>query len=70
MITCILEISEDVEDLHKIFLAEKLESDRAKCEIRKNKTLIFEVTAKDPVSMRAFTSSILKIIETYQKISK
>ncbi|MEK6917049.1 MAG: hypothetical protein AABW92_04870 [Nanoarchaeota archaeon] len=70
MITCKLEIDENVEELYKIFLSEKLQSDRASCNIKKGKTLVFEVKAKDSISMRAFMSSILKIIEIHNKISK
>ena len=70
MITCKLEIDENVEDLYKIFLSEKLQSDRAICNIKKGKTLVFEVKAKDPISMRAFTNSILKTIEIHDKISQ
>ena len=70
MITCRLVINEDVDDLYKIFLSEKLSSDRAECKIKKNKELEFEITAKDPISMKAFLNSILKIIHVYQKISK
>ncbi len=67
MITCSLEIHDKVEDLYKIFMSERLESDRAECKIKKDKTLIFKIKAKDPVSAKAFLNSILKIIETYDK---
>jgi tRNA threonylcarbamoyladenosine modification (KEOPS) complex Pcc1 subunit len=70
MITCILEFSENTEDLYKIYLSENLESKRAKCVITKGKTLKFDITAKDPVSMKAFLNSILKIAQTYEKVSK
>lgn len=69
MISCTLEIKDNVEDLHKIFLSEKLSSERAQCTIKKKNTLIFKIKAKDPVSMKAFLNSILKIIQTYNKIS-
>ncbi|AJF61149.1 TPA: hypothetical protein HA239_05175 [Candidatus Woesearchaeota archaeon] len=70
MITCTLEISENVGELYKVFLSEKLQSDRASCRMTKGRTLKFEIEAKDPVSMRAFTNSILRIIETHEKISR
>ena len=66
---CSLEIHEDVDELYRIFMSEKLESDRAKCRIKKGKSLIFEIVASDPVSMKAFLNTILKIIETYNKTS-
>jgi len=68
MISCTLKVNENIDDLYKIFLSEKLKSDRAECIITKNKELLFEITAKDPVSMKAFLNSILKIIQTYNKI--
>ncbi len=67
MIVSTLEIHENVEDLYRIFLSEKLESDRAECSIKKGKSLIFKIRAKDPVSMKSFLNTILKIIETYNK---
>jgi tRNA threonylcarbamoyladenosine modification (KEOPS) complex Pcc1 subunit len=67
MLTCSLEISTDVDNLYKIFLSEKLSSPRANCTIKKGKTLIFEIIAKDSVSMKAFTNSILNMIQTYEK---
>ena len=71
MITCTLRFEDNIEDLYKIFLSENLESDRAKCVISKdNKKLNFKITAKDPVSMKAFVNSILKIVQTYEKVSK
>ncbi len=66
---CTLEVHEDVDDLYKLFMTEKLESNRAKCEIKKGKSLMFEIKADDPVSMKAFLNTILKIIETYNKTS-
>jgi tRNA threonylcarbamoyladenosine modification (KEOPS) complex Pcc1 subunit len=68
MISCTLEINEDIDDLYQLFLPENLKSDRAECTIKKGKTLKFTITAKDPVSMKAFTNSVLNIIHTYQKI--
>ena len=67
MIACSMEVHDNVDDLYKIFKSEKLESDRAECNIKKGKSLVFEIKANDPVSMRAFLNTILKIIETYQK---
>jgi tRNA threonylcarbamoyladenosine modification (KEOPS) complex Pcc1 subunit len=69
MITCLLEVHDDVDDLYKLFMSEKLESDRATCHIKKDNSLRFEITANDPVSMKAFLNTILKIIETYNKTS-
>ncbi len=69
MITCTLEIKDNVDELYQIFSSEKLKSDRANCNIKKGDTLTFKIEAKDPVSMRAFMNSILKIIETHNKIS-
>lgn len=68
MISCTLKVNENIDDLYKIFLSEKLKSDRAECIITKDKALLFEIKAKDPVSMKAFLNSILKIIQTYDKI--
>lgn len=70
IITCTLEFSDNIEDIYKICLSEKLESERAKCVMSKGKSLKFNITAKDPVSMRAFVNSILKIVQTYDKVSE
>lgn len=71
MISCTLKVNENIDELYKIFLSEKLKSERAECIItKKGNALLFEVKAKDPVSMKAFLNSILKIIQTYQKISQ
>ena len=70
MISCTLKVNENIDDLYKIFLSEKLKSDRAECVITKTDVLLFEIKAKDPISMKAFLNSILKIIQTYDKISQ
>ena len=70
MISCILKVHENVDELYKIFSSEKLKSDRAECVITKDNALIFEVKANDPVSMKAFLNSILKIIQIHDKISQ
>ena len=67
MISCALEVSEDIDELHRIFLAERLESSRATCRITKGRSLVFRVKAKDPVAMKALLTSILKTIEIYNK---
>ena len=69
MITCSLEVHENVDELYKVFMSEKLSSERAECQIRKGKCLEFKIRANDPVSMKAFLNTILKIIETYNKTS-
>ena len=69
MINCTLEFSENINDIYKNFLSENLESDRAKCIMSKGKTLKFQITANDPVSMKAFVNSILKVVQTYDKVS-
>lgn len=70
MITCNIQVTKNIDDLHKIFLSEKLQTNRAKCSISKDKTLNFLIEANDPVSMKAFVNSILKVIETYNKVSR
>ncbi len=67
MITCTLKVQDNVDELYEIFLSEKLESDRAKCTIGKDKDLIIKIDAEDPVSMKAFVNSVLKIIQIYEK---
>ena len=67
MITCTLKVHEDVDKLYKIFLSENLESDRAKCNVEKGDALIIDIEAKDPIAMKAFVNSVLKIIQTYEK---
>jgi tRNA threonylcarbamoyladenosine modification (KEOPS) complex Pcc1 subunit len=69
MITCSLEVHENVDELYKLFTSEKLSSERAECQIKKGKSLEFKIRANDPVSMKAFLNTILKIIETYNKTS-
>ena len=49
-------------------LEEQLKSKKAECEITKGKTLDFIVKAQDPLSMRIILNSILKIIETHEKV--
>jgi len=68
MIKCRIELEDDVSDLYKIFLSETLSSDRAECKVTKTDVLVFDIAAKDTVSMKAFVNSILKVIETYQKV--
>lgn len=68
MITAKLVVTDNIEDIYRIFLAEKLESKRAKCTVKLGKELVFEVKAKDPTSMKAFMNSILNVIEIYSKI--
>ena len=68
MITCVLKVHENVDDLYKIFINEQLSSNRASCEIKKGKLLEFHIKADDPVGMKAFLNSILKIVQTYDKI--
>jgi hypothetical protein len=70
MITCSLEVHDDVDDLHKIFLSERFESERAQCIIKKGESLKFSLSAKDPVAMKSLLNSILKVIETYQKTAR
>ena len=70
MIYCELRISDDVEYLYKIFSSETLSTERASCKIKKNKELIFNIEAKDPVSMKAFLNSILKVVQTHDKIKQ
>ena len=69
MISCTLKIHDNADDLYKIFLSERLKSDRAECVVKKNNALEFKIKAKDPVSMKAFITSILKIVQTYEKIN-
>ena len=69
MISCSLVVHEDVEDLYKIFLSENMKSDRAECKIsKKGDSLVFDITSTDAVSMKAFINSILKIVETFNKV--
>lgn len=70
MITCTLEIHNNIDDLYKIFSSEIFKSKRAECTITKGKTLKFDIKANDSISMKAFLNSILKIIETHDKISR
>lgn len=65
---CILAVEEDVSELHNIFLAEDLNTKRARCKIEKGEVLKFTIDANDPIGMRALINSILKVIETYQKL--
>ena len=68
MITCTLEFHDDVEDLYKLFLSEKISSGRGDMKIKKGKSLFFEINAKDLVTMKIFLNSILKVVETYNKV--
>jgi len=68
MIKCTLEVEDEVEALYKIFLSENLNSKKARCSISKNTTLKFTITSKDPVGIKALINSILKIIQTYNKV--
>ena len=62
MITCHIEIQQDIDALHKI-------SKRTECKIEKKKdVLLIHIHSKDIVSAKAFTNSILNIIEIYYKV--
>jgi tRNA threonylcarbamoyladenosine modification (KEOPS) complex Pcc1 subunit len=67
MITCRLE-TDFSEELYQIFLLENLKSERAECEIKKGKALVFMLKSKDAIGMKALINSILNVIETYNKI--
>ncbi|MCM2325438.1 MAG: hypothetical protein NDI94_03165 [Candidatus Woesearchaeota archaeon] len=67
MITCKLE-TDFSEELYQIFLLENLKSERAECEIKKGKALVFMLKSKDAIGMKALINSILNVIETYNKI--
>jgi tRNA threonylcarbamoyladenosine modification (KEOPS) complex Pcc1 subunit len=72
MIKAKITVDKHIDELYLVFKAEKLETKRASCTIKKSKSkvksLIFEVEAKDPVSMKAFMNSIMNTIEIYEKI--
>ena len=70
MITCELKFEEDIEELYRLFESDTLSSKRASCRITKGKDLVFKIEAKDPVSMKAFLNSILKVVQTYRKIKE
>ncbi len=67
MITCSLQIEDDADDICKLLLAERLDTGRASCEIKKKRGLRLEIRAKDPTSMKSILNTVLKIIETYEK---
>ncbi|MFH2020962.1 MAG: KEOPS complex subunit Pcc1 [archaeon] len=67
---CTLTISSHADELYDVFKPENFDSSRARCIIQKDKkSLVFDIDAKDPVSMKACLNSILKIVETYEKVS-
>jgi tRNA threonylcarbamoyladenosine modification (KEOPS) complex Pcc1 subunit len=68
MIKAKITVDKNIDGLYLVFKAEKLETKRASCTIKKGKSLIFEVEAKDPTSMKAFMNSIMNTIEIYEKI--
>lgn len=71
MISCLITLHEDIENIHQLFLAElpNAESRRAGYTVKKKKDCLeIEIRAKDVTSLKAFTISVLKILETYSRI--
>ena len=67
MLSCVLEITEDIDNIERLFV-EKLETKKAKCTITKKKdSLILKINANDPVAMKAILNSILSTIQVYHK---
>ncbi len=72
MIECEITLTDDIENIHKLFLPElPVRTNRAEYKIFKQKdALRIQVKAKDVTSMKAFVNSILKVLETHKKITK
>ena len=57
--------------LYKLFHTELLGSKRSSCSIQKQKKgVVFEITSKDSVALRATLNSITKLLTVYEKIEK
>ena len=61
----------DVEKIAKVFKPEINKKDRAEFKIKKQKDhVLFEISAKDSVALRATLNSITKLLTVYEKIEK
>lgn len=67
MITCTVTVHDNKDQLYNLFKAQNLESKRATCTIENSKELTFTITAKDPISLKAFVTSILNTIHVFEK---
>jgi tRNA threonylcarbamoyladenosine modification (KEOPS) complex Pcc1 subunit len=71
MIKATITIDDNTADVKKIFAAEEksFQNNRSKYKVvKKNKKLMFEITAKDTAALRAVLNSITKNITVYQKV--
>jgi tRNA threonylcarbamoyladenosine modification (KEOPS) complex Pcc1 subunit len=72
MINCEITLKKNLDEIYKLFLPEikQAKTKRAEYTLEKtNKSLRFVIEAKDIKSFKAFVNSIIKIIETYNKVA-
>jgi tRNA threonylcarbamoyladenosine modification (KEOPS) complex Pcc1 subunit len=67
--TIVVDNPKDIIHLEELFKAEKtLENDRATWVMqKKDKSIVFEITAKDAVALRACANGIMKTLAVYEK---
>lgn len=73
MISCSLTLDEDIDSIYNLFLPEMDFTKTKRAEFTINKTaskLSILITAKDFTSLKAFMSSIFKIIGSHKKIQE
>ncbi|MBD3202755.1 hypothetical protein GF327_00540 [Candidatus Woesearchaeota archaeon] len=71
MIECTISINDDAGNLYRVLLPELKEckTKRAKCLLkRQTNKLKIQIKAKDITSLKGFSNSVIRIIETYLKI--
>jgi tRNA threonylcarbamoyladenosine modification (KEOPS) complex Pcc1 subunit len=66
-----IEVVGDAEKIYKCFKPELIKKDRSEYTIRKSKgKIIFEVSAKDPVALRATLNSITQMLTIFEKMKE
>ncbi len=70
MITALITIDEDVEELYKAIKADITKQLRSTINIIKKDKLIFEIKAQDPVALRATLNSLTQMLSVFHKVKE
>ena len=66
-----IRVNDEKRDLYKLFKDYEEKGTRSSIKIKnKNKDLIFAITAKDSVALRATLNSITKLLTAYENMEK
>lgn len=64
-----IEVEGDAEKIYKAFKPELIKKERSEYTIKKFKNrVVFDITAKDPVALRATMNAITQMLTVYQKM--